>query len=386
MERVVAHEAPLDPRPEDDEAEHDGREEHAAPERVGHERVAVDHDVEAGHEPQPADEPAEVPVGLRPVGREVRVVRPPQPDGIDLDEPAEEEEHAGGREREPERARCLLGPRRDADDPPLRLAPAAELRVVAQHDEGDVQREQSPDQRREEEDVRHVHARPQRRLSREGAVEEQRHEVGAHERDRHPHRPADRESHPREQVVGERVAEIRLEERKPEHRHADHVRQLPRLAIRTGEEDPEQVQHDRRDEDVRSPVVRLPDEQPSLHRRRDVQHRPIRLAHVLSAQRHVRPVVDDLRGRVDEEQRQVDAGGDEDDERVQRHLAEQERPVVGEQVAERLAEERRGSAALVEEADDLPDHVGLFIRTPDHEGPTGPSKFPRARSSPLRST
>src|SRR5205807_3309985 len=76
------------------------------------------------------------------------------------------------------------------------------------------------------------------------------------------------------------------------------------------------------------------------------------------------------------------------DERVQRDLAEQERPVVGEEVAQRLAQQRRGAGALVELADDRLDHLGLgFLRrTPHHDGPTGPSKLPAARRWPARST
>src|SRR5206468_6721131 len=80
--------------------------------------------------------------------------------------------------------------------------------------------------------------------------------------------------------------------------------------------------------------------------------------------------------------REVDPGPDEDDERVQRDLAEQERPVVREDVPERLAQEGSRAAPLVEEAHRPPDHDGLRFRTPHHAGPTGPEKFPAARSSP----
>ncbi len=101
------------------------------------------------------------------------------------------------------------------------------------------------------------------------------------------------------------------------------------------------------------------------------------------------PRVVGLRRTRLEEERQVDPGADEDHERVERDLAEQERPVVREDVAQRLVQERRGAAALVEVANERADHdrfLGGFDRTPDHDGPTGPEKLPAARRTPLEST
>ena len=69
-----------------------------------------------------------------------------------------------------------------------------------------------------------------------------------------------------------RVAEVALEQRGEEHRQADQVREVARLAERAGEEDAQQVQHDRGDEDVRRPVVGLADQQPGLHVEREMQH------------------------------------------------------------------------------------------------------------------
>src|SRR5581483_92133 len=84
-----------------------------------------------------------------------------------------------------------------------------------------------------------------------------------------------------------------------------------------------------------------------------------------------------------EEEREVRPRGDEDDERVHRDLAEQERPVVGEDVAERLPDQRRRPAAGIEEADGLPDHRRC---TPHQAGPTGPENPPPARRTPSAST
>ena len=71
-----------------------------------------------------------------------------------------------------------------------------------------------------------------------------------------------------------------------------------------------------------------------------------------------------------EEQRQVDPGDDEDDEQIERDLAQQKRPVVGEHVPQRLADCGRRAAALVEEPDGAADHAcGSRLRTPHHDGP-----------------
>ena len=60
----------------------------------------------------------------------------------------------------------------------------------------------------------------------------------------------------------------------------------------------------------------------------------VRPRHLDAAQRRVGAVVDDLLHRRVEEQRQERAGQQQDDERVQRDLAEQERPVVREDLVE----------------------------------------------------
>ena len=165
------------------------------------------------------------------------------------------------------------------------------------------------------------------------------------------------------------------------------VRQLARLAVRAGEEDPQQVQHDRDEEDVGGPVVRLADQQARLHVERDVERRAVRLGHLRPLQRRVRAVVDGRRGARLEEERQVDAGRDEDDEAVERDLAEQERPVVGEDVAQRAcgrAARRRCARRGTRTAARITRR--LRLRTPHHDGPTGPLKLPAARRSPASSS
>src|SRR5207302_2266521 len=84
VETPVAGDAPLERGPEVEEREDDQREGGAAPERVRDEGVAADRQVEARNQAQRADQPAEVPVGLPLVRRLGDVVRPPEPDRVDL--------------------------------------------------------------------------------------------------------------------------------------------------------------------------------------------------------------------------------------------------------------------------------------------------------------
>src|SRR5204862_6842671 len=87
------------------------------------------------------------------------------------------------------------------------------------------------------------------------------------------------------------------------------------------------------------------------------------------------------------EEREVDPGTDEHDERVEGDLAEQERPVVREDVAQRLATQRRRRRALVHEAEQRTVHDRAPCRrTPHQEGPTAPENTPPARRYPAGST
>ena len=53
----------------------------------------TDRDVEVRHEPQRPDQPAEIPVRLGAVRSRGDMVGAPQPDRVDLDEPAQQEEN-----------------------------------------------------------------------------------------------------------------------------------------------------------------------------------------------------------------------------------------------------------------------------------------------------
>ena len=350
----------------------------------------ADRDVEARHEPERSDQPAEIPVRLGAVRSLGDVVGAPEPDRVDLHQPAEQEEHCRDRKEQPQRPRRLPGERRNADDLLLRRAPAlAELGVVPRRDEEQVQPEQGRDQNREQEDVGHVHPRLEVGVTRKRGAPEQQSKVPADHRDRHQHRVADREPHPGEQVVDQRIPEVALEQGEDQHRQAEVVGQVARLAERTGEEDAQHVQDDRGDEDIGRPVVRLPHQQAGAHLEREVDRGAVGDAHLVPTQRQVVARVVSRGGAGLEEECQVDARPDEDHERVEGDLAEQERPVVRKHIAQRLLQEWRRAAALVEEANEAADHDafrGAFERTPDQDGPTGPEKLPAARRTPLEST
>ena len=68
--------------------------------------------------------------------------------------------------------------------------------------------------------------------------------------------------------------------------------------------------------------------------------------HLDALERHVRAVVVHLGHRGLEEERQERAGEQEDDEAVERDLAEHERPVVGEDLAAELLDDRDGDALV----------------------------------------
>ena len=163
------------------------------------------------------------------------------------------------------------------------------------------------------------------------AAEHERAQIGADDRYRLDDAVGDAKAGAGEQVVGKRVAGEAFEKTERHEPDADEPVRLTRLAERTGEEDAAAVRHDRRHEQQRGPVVDLPDEQTTADVERDPQR--VSNASVIgkAAQRHVVAGcrVDHDVGARPEEERQEGAGQQQDDERVQRDLAEHERPVVG---------------------------------------------------------
>lgn len=211
-------------------------------------------------------------------------------------------------------------------------------------DQEQVQRHQHADHDGQQQHVADVKARHECVGSRELAAPYPDGEVRPDERDRHQYRVGDREAHARQQIVHQRVAGEALHQRQRQHRDADVVVDVARGAERAGEEDPHQVDRDRRHEDERRPVVCLADEQPRAGVEREVDHRAVGVGHVRAAQRRVGAVV----GRLSEarlEEGEIDAGHHQDDERVKGDLAEQERPVVGEHVPKSALERGRRPGA-----------------------------------------
>ena len=180
------------------------------------------------------------------------------------------------------------------------------------------------------------------------AAEQQVRGPGADDRDALDHAVDDAQAVAREQVVGERVAGEALGHREDEQQEADDPVELARLAEGAGEEHAQHVQADRGHEQQRRPVVDLPHEQAAADVEADVERRRHRGRHVEALERQVRALVDDLGHRGLEEEGQERARQQDDDEAVERDLAEHERPVVGEDLAAELADEAGDAGALVD--------------------------------------
>ena len=179
------------------------------------------------------------------------------------------------------------------------------------------------------------------------AEQEERH-VGADDRDALQHALEDPQAGAGQLVVGQRVAEKSLEQPQREQYDPDQPVDLARLAVGAGEEHPQHVNDDGDHEQVGGPVVDLPHQQPGPDVEADVQRRLVRLAHPDAVQLDVRAVVDHRRRGRDEEQREERTGQQQDDERPQRDLAEQERPVVRKHLPHQHAEPARAVESVVE--------------------------------------
>jgi hypothetical protein len=210
---------------------------------------------------------------------------------------------------------------------------------------------------RDQQYVHDVHPRPELGCPGEWSAEDRQHQRSADDRDRQPHPVADLQSDSGQQIVDQRVAQIALQQRCEQQDQPDDPGQLAWLAERAGEEHPHQVDHDRGHEHVRRPVVGLAHQQPGLDREREFHHRAVGVTHRAAVERRIGAVVDGMGGAWIEEQRQVDPGGDQHDERVQRDFPQQERPMVRKQVAHGRAQQRRRGGALVDEADRVLDWV-----------------------------
>ena len=309
-----------------------------------------------GPEPQRAVEKRRVPVRHRAVRRDPRMVRAVGFDRVELHQRREHAERGDRRAEHRQRAQRIVRPEPPPDDV---LGIAHELRVLLVDHHPEVQRQEHPDRDRQIVDVQRVEMRDQLRSGKiVGAVEHGRRPL-PHERHGQRDAVGDAQADPGKVVVRQRVAGEAGQRREDEHRHADHPVELARPAERAGEEDARHVHEDRGDEAQRRPMVDLPDH--VADRMRPVgerEHRRIRarLARI-------------------EREREPDARRDERHEKVQRELAQIERPVIGIDLREEIPRAGVRAETLVEPAHDAADD---HVTRPQSSGPTGPSKSPRA--------
>ena len=127
-------------------------------------------------------------------------------------------------------------------------------------DHHEVDGDQDREDRGQDEHVRDEHPGEEVGRPRELPVPDERGERRTDDGDRERDGVPDCQAHPREQVVEEGVAQIALQDGDHEHRQPHVIVEVTGLPEGAGEEDPHQVQHDRRDEDQRGPVMRLPHE------------------------------------------------------------------------------------------------------------------------------
>ena len=190
------------------------------------------------------------------------------------------------------------------------------------------------------------------------AEQEERH-VGADDRLRLQEAVGGADAGAGEQVVGERVAGEPFERAQEQQQRADRPVELARLAVRTGEEDPQQVDHHGGDEEHRGPVVDLPHQQAAADVERQPQRRREGLRHLDPAQLRVAAFVGRLAHARVEPQREEDAAEQQDHEAPERDLAQHEGPVVGEDLAQVLLRQGGQAEPVVGPLGDGADPVGL---------------------------
>ena len=281
---------------------------------------------------QRAFEEAHVEVRLGARRDRRRRVRADLPDRVDLGERGQQSQHPEDEEEERPGLDHEVRVHGLADDVGVGPARARHLGVLLVHHEEQVRADQGQQQARDQQHVDDVEPDHELGAGELPAKQEER-QVRADDGDAQQHAFRDPHAGTGQQVVRHGVAEEALEDAEGEHDDADQPVGLPGLAVRAGEEDPQQVAQDRGQEHVRGPVVDLPHQQAAADIEADVERRLVRLAHPDAVQLGVRPVVDHVGHAGLEEQGEEDAGQDQDDERVQRDLAQQERPVVREDLA-----------------------------------------------------
>ena len=346
LEQVVLPLVAGDPRLDERVGQHRSEEQHrddlSGKHHVPADREAEDLGLPAGHDPEQTFGEAHVPVGLRAGGDLGGVVGAVTPHRVDAEQAAHQR---GDAEDDEEVATGLGGVHREhrvADDVLVGAAGAGPLGVLLVHEQQHVQPDEGEQDARDEQHVDDVQARDDH-VARELATEHEERHVGAEDGRRLDQAVCDPQASAGEQVVGQRVAGEALDDAEQQEQQTDDVVELARLAERAGEEHSHHVHEHRGDEQHRRPVVHLPHQQAAAYVERDVQGRGVGLGHVQAAELVVGALVDDLGHARLEPERQEGAGEQEHDEAPQRDLTQQERPVVGEDLADLLL--RRGGEA-----------------------------------------
>ena len=316
-------------------------------------------DSQPGHDPQRAVGPAHVPVRLG-AGRHLgRVVGPVLPHRVDREQATHQRGDAEDDEEEATGLGGVHGHQREADDVLLGPAGPGPLGVLVVDEQQHVRADQRQQDAGDEQHVHDVEPRDDR-LTGELAPEEEEGHVGADHRHRLHEAVGGADAGPGEQVVGQRVAGEALEGAEQQQQAADHPVELAGLAVSAGEEHPEQVHHHRGDEEHRGPVVHLPHQQAAAHVERE-RHRGVeRLGDMDAAQLVVGALVGHLAHAGHEPEGQEHPGQQQDDEAPQGDLAEHERPVVREDLADLLLHGRGQAEALVGPVGDGTDLAGLL--------------------------
>ena len=197
-----------------------------------------------------------------------------------------------------------------------------------------------------------------------GAAEQEVGRVGADDRDALEHPLEDPQAGAGQLVVRQRVAEQPLDQRDGEDHDADQPVDVARLAVGAEEEVPQHVRADRDHEQVRRPVVDLPDQQAAADVEGNVQRGLVGLRHRDAVELGVRAVIHHRGHRRLEEQGQVGAGEQQDHERPERDLAEHERPVVREDLAHQDPDASGAAEPVVQPAAQAVDRAGNLLHHP----------------------
>ena len=329
--RVVAGDLLLD-EGVGDQQDHEQTTEQGDPEGT-RDRVVTQVKLPCRHDTGGTIGPEHVDVRLRTCGDLRRVVGAKHPDAVDGGQTGHRCEDAKDEHHE---ADCLDGEdRHDADtnDVVLGTARARELGVLLEPDEQQVSCDQREDDARHNQHVQDVEA-IQHEVRREVATEDGPVHPGTDDRNTDDDGGHNAQTDAGEQVVRQGVPHEALDHAQEHQGDTDDPVRLTRATERAGEEDAHHVGEHRHHEHQRCPVVHLADEQAAADLERDVQCSCVCARHLHTVKREVRAVVDDLGNRRVEEQRQVDTGQQQNDEAVQGHLAEHERPVAREDLVQ----------------------------------------------------